>query len=44
MVSLKNFVEDLRIERRLDHERGLMKFTLVLSVFFLALSIIVSAL
>ena len=36
MVSLKNFVEDLREERREEKERGLMAFTLILSVFFLA--------
>ena len=43
MVSLKNFVEDLREERREDKERGLIAFTLSLSVFFLILSIWVSA-
>lgn len=44
MVSLKNFVEDLREERREEKERGLMAFTLLLSVFFIALSIWVSSL
>lgn len=44
MVSLKNFVEDVRVERRMERERGLITFTLTLSAFFLALSIIVSAL
>ncbi|HMT10842.1 MAG TPA: hypothetical protein PKA39_04385 [Ignavibacteria bacterium] len=39
MVSLKNFVEDLREERRERNERKLMAFTLTLSVLFLALSI-----
>jgi hypothetical protein len=43
MVSLKNFVEDLREERREEKERGLMAFTLLLSAFFLALSIWASA-
>ena len=43
MVSLKNFVEDLREERREDKERGLIAVTLSLSVFFLILSIWVSA-
>ena len=43
MVSLKNFVEDLREERREDKERGLIAVTLTLSVFFLILSIWVSA-
>jgi hypothetical protein len=39
MVSLKNFVEDLREERRLKDVRSIRAFTLVLSFFFLALSI-----
>ncbi len=39
MVSLKNFVEDLREERREQKDRGLMALTLGLMVFFLALSI-----
>lgn len=44
MVSLKNFVEDLRQERRERNERRLMAFTLTLSVFFLAFSLWASAL
>ena len=44
MVSLKNFVEDLREERRERSERGLMALTLTLSVFFLVLSIWASSL
>ncbi len=43
MVSLKNFVEDLREERREDKERGLIAVTLSLSVFFLILSIWVAS-
>lgn len=43
MVSLKNFVEDLREERREQNQRGLIAITLTLSVFFLALSIWVSS-
>ncbi|HMQ78009.1 MAG TPA: hypothetical protein VG961_12975 [Ignavibacteria bacterium] len=39
MVSLKNFVEDLREERREQKDRGLMALTLGLMVFFLVLSI-----
>ena len=39
MVSLRNFVEDLREERRERNERRLMVLTLTLTVFFLALSI-----
>jgi hypothetical protein len=39
MVSLKNFVEDLREERREDKERGLIAFTLLLTGFFIFLSI-----
>lgn len=39
MVSLKNFVEDLREERRERNERKLMAFTLTLSVLFLVFSI-----
>ena len=39
MVSLKNFVEDLREERREEKERGLISFTLLLTGFFLVLSI-----
>ncbi len=39
MVSLKNFVEDLREERREEKDRGLMALTLGLMVFFLVLSI-----
>lgn len=39
MVSLKNFVEDLREERREQKERGLMALTLGLMVFFLVLNI-----
>ena len=40
MVSLKNFVEDLREERREQKDRGLMALTLGLMVFFLVLSIL----
>lgn len=39
MVSLKNFVEDLREERREQKARGLMALTLGLMIFFLVLSI-----
>lgn len=39
MVSLKNFVEDLREERREQKDRGLMALILGLMVFFLVLSI-----
>jgi hypothetical protein len=39
MVSLKNFVEDLREERRERNERLTKAFTLILSGLFLALSI-----
>ncbi len=39
MVSLRNFVEDLREERRERNERRLMVFTLSLTAFFLAISI-----
>lgn len=44
MLSLKNFVEDLRIERREKDERMMKAFTLTLSVLFLALSIWVTTL
>ncbi len=44
MVSLKNFVEDVRIERKMENERGVIAFTLTLSAFFLILSFIVSSL
>ena len=44
MVSLKNFVEDLREERREDKVRGLLAVTLGLTIFFLVLSIWASAL
>lgn len=44
MVSLKNFVEDLRIERREKEERMMKALTLSLSALFLALSIWVTTL
>lgn len=39
MVSLKNFVEDLKEERRSREERRMTALTLTLSILFLALSI-----
>jgi len=39
MVSLKNFVEDLKEERRSREERRMSVLTLTLSILFLALSI-----
>ncbi len=44
MVSLKNFVEDLREERREKNERMMKAFTFTLSMLFLALSIWVTTL
>jgi len=44
MVSLKNFVEDLREERHEDKDRGLMAVTFGLTIFFLVLSIWTSTL
>lgn len=44
MVSLKSFVEDMRVEKRMQHERGLIAFTLTLTAFFVILSLIVSSL
>ena len=44
MVSLKNFVEDLREERLEDKDRGLMAVTFGLTIFFLVLSIWTSTL
>lgn len=44
MVSLKNFVEDVRKEKRQKQERSLLAFTMALSAIFIILSIYVSTL
>jgi hypothetical protein len=44
MVSLKNFVEDVRKEKRQKQERSLVAFTMALSAIFIILSIYVSTL